>query len=127
MAKIDIPQESNSTLNGKRKVMYAPNDDGEFERFNYGSSVEEYATKLAVEEYEILMEKSLKNPDSSPIEYFMYKNRMDMPTLASIVGMFQIRVKRHLKMSIFKKLNDKMLEKYASAFHTTIDELKGLK
>ena len=30
MKKIDIPQEENSTLNGVKKVMYAPNDEESF-------------------------------------------------------------------------------------------------
>ena len=130
MDKIDIPQESNATLNGQQKVMYAPNNSGQFERFNYGSNVEEYATKLAVEEYEILMEESLsriKQNISSPIEYFMYKNRMDLPTLASVVDMFAFRVKRHLKADIFKSLNDKMLNRYAIAFNITLEDLKGFR
>ena len=127
MAKIDIPQENNATLNGQQKVMYAPNNNGQFERFNYGSDVEEYATKLAVEEYEILMKESLEKIEqniSSPIEYFMYKNRMDLPTLASIVDMFSFSVKRHLRADIFKKLNDKMLNRYANAFNITLEDLK---
>jgi len=128
MDKIDIPQEENSTLNGQQKVMYAPNDNGDFQTFNYGSDVEEYATKLAVEEYEILMAQSLKDIKaniSSPIEYYMHKNRMDIPTLASVVGMFSFRVKRHLKADIYKKLNDKILNKYAFAFQIELKELKG--
>ncbi len=127
MKKIDIPQEENSTLNGVKKVMYAPNDEGEFIRVNYGSKVEEYATKLAVNEYEVLQEEVLvkiKKGISSPIEYFMYKNRMDLSTLASIIGLFKFRVKRHLKASNFKKLNDKLLNKYALAFNITIEDLK---
>jgi len=52
---------------------------------------------------------------------------MDIPTLASIVGMFQFNVKRHLKAEIFKKLSDKKIEKYANAFHIDMDELKGFK
>ena len=127
MKKIDIPQEKNSTLNGVKKVMYAPNDEGEFRRVNYGSEVEEYATKLAVNEYEVLQEEALvkiKKGISSPIEYFMYKNRMDLPTLASVTNLFKFRVKRHLKADIFKKLNDKLLNKYALAFNITIEDLK---
>ena len=88
MKKINIPQEENSTLDGQQKVMYAPNDNGKFEKFNYGSDVEEYATKLAVEEYELLMKKSLeniKNNISSPIEYFMY---LPKPSLFQESGMF---------------------------------------
>jgi len=127
--KIFVPQEKNKTTNGQRKVMYAPNDEGKFETFKYGSSVEEYATTVAVEEYNILVAKAKQDILSgkvSPIEYFMYKNRMDIPTLASIVGKFQITVKRHCKGSVFKKLNEKLLSQYAKAFDITIEELKGL-
>lgn len=127
MKKINIPQEKNDAGNGQRKVMYAPNNAGRFERFKYGSSVEEFATKFAVKEYEVLQEESLariRENISSPIEYFMYKNRMDLPTLASIVGFFQFRVKRHLKAEIFKKLDDKILTKYATAFNIELKDLK---
>lgn len=127
MKKIDVPQEKNDAVDGKRKVMYAPNDNGEFERFKYGSSVEEYATKLAVNEYEELQKEALENIKAgiaSPIEFYMYKNRMDLPTLASVTGMFQFRVKRHLKAKHFKKLNDKLLGKYALAFNIDIKDLK---
>ncbi len=127
MKQIDVPQEKNDAVNGQRKVMYAPNAIGKFERFKYGSSVEEYATKFAVEEYKILQQESLsriRKNISSPIEYFMYKNRMDLPTLASISGLFQFQVKRHLKAKFFKKLPDKTLKKYAEIFRI---ELKNLK
>ncbi len=127
MKEIDIPQENNDAQDGQRKVMYAPNDSGEFERFKYGSSVEEYATKLAVQEYEVLKEEALqkiKDGISSPIEFFMYKNRMDLPTLASVTGLFQFRIKRHLKLKVFKKLDNKILSKYALAFNIEVKDLK---
>jgi len=130
MKKIDIPQENNSTLNGQRKVMYGTNENGEFQRINYASSVEEFATITAVEEYQELEKECLKeieNDISSPIKYFMYKNRMDLPTLSSVVDMFSFRVKRHLKMKHFKKLNDKILKKYANAFNIEIEKLKDFK
>jgi len=130
MEKIEVPQEENKTLDGIKKVMYTTDNDGKFKTANYGSSVEEFATQVAVEEYEVLKQESLENIKkglSSPIEYFMFDNRMDLPTLASVVGMFQFRVKRHLKMNNFKKLNDKILSKYAQAFNIKIEELKDFK
>lgn len=130
MKKIHVPQEANATLDGIRKVMYAPNEKGDFEKVNYGSEIEEFATKLAVNEYEELMAKALKEIQegiTSPIAFYMFKNRMDIPTLASIVGMFQFNVKRHLKAEVFKKLSDRKIEKYANAFHIDMDELKGFK
>jgi len=127
MKQIKVPQEENSTLAGHQKVMYAPNSSGEFQTFNYGSNIEEYATKLAVEEYEILQKECLeniKNNISSPIEYYMYQNRMDIPTLASVAGFFQFRVKRHLKAKYFVKLNDKILQKYCEVFDIKMNDLK---
>ena len=127
MKKIDIPQEENKAAGGVRKVMYAPDESGDFKKFNYGSSVEEYATSLAVNEYIIQRDESLENIKkgiSSPIEYYMYDNRLDVPTLSSIVGMFQFRVKRHLLAKNFKKLNNKILSKYALAFNIELKDLK---
>lgn len=127
---IEIPKERNATLDGMEKVMYAKNDQGEFERFNYGSSVEEFATQVAVEEYETLKKECLariKQGISSPIEYFMYENRMDLPTLASAVGMFQWRVKRHLKMSVFQNMSDALLLRYADAFSLDLFYLKDFR
>lgn len=127
MKKIEVPQEKNSTLDGQRKVMYGINESGEFQRINYASNVEEFATITAVEEYKELEKECLeeiKNNISSPIKYFMYKNRMDLPTLSNAVSMFSFRVKRHLKMKHFRNLNDKILQKYAIAFSINIEELK---
>ncbi|RXJ85604.1 hypothetical protein [Arcobacter sp. CECT 8985] len=126
MEKINIPKEENKILEGQQKVMYVADEEG-FHTENYGSSVEEFATQTAVEEFELLAKESLENKLSSPIEYFMYKNRMDISTLASVMGIFSFRVKRHLKMKKFQKLNDKLLNKYAIALNITIEELKGLK
>ncbi|WP_419767169.1 hypothetical protein [Arcobacter sp.] len=130
MKKIDVPQENNSTLDGQKKVMYGTDDNGEFQRINYASSVEEYATITAVEEYKELEKECLEdiqNNIASPIKYYMYKNRMDLPTLTSAVDMFSFRVKRHLKMKIFKKLKDDTIKKYADAFNIEIEDLKDFK
>ncbi|WP_375724331.1 hypothetical protein LXN10_02250 [Arcobacter sp. KX21116] len=130
MKKIDVPQENNSTLDGQKKIMYGTDDNGEFQRINYASSVEEYATITAVEEYKELEKECLEdiqNNIASPIKYYMYKNRMDLPTLTSAVDMFSFRVKRHLKMKIFKKLKDDTIKKYADAFNIEIEDLKDFK
>lgn len=124
---IEIPHEKNETLEGMQKVMYAQNEQGNFERYTYGSSVEEFATQVAVEEYELLKKECLeriKSGEDSPIAFYMYENRMDLPTLASAVGMFQFRVKRHLKMSVFKRMSDALLKRYADAFSISLSALK---
>ena len=130
MKEIEIPQENNCTLEGQKKVMYGTDKNGNFQRINYSSGVEEFATITAVLEYKELEKECLeeiKNNKSSPIKYFMYKNRMDIQTLCGAVNMFSFRVKRHLKMKHFKKLNDKIIKKYADAFDIGIEVLKDFK
>lgn len=127
MEEIKVPKEDNSTLNGMQKVMYTKDSSGDFVRENYGSNIEEFATQTAVDEYELLKEEALINISkgiSSPICFYMYENRMDLPTLSSMVDMFSFRVKRHLQMKHFKKLNEKILGKYALVFSISIEELK---
>lgn len=67
------------------------------------------------------------NGQASPIVYFMEKNKMDLSILSSYVGMWKWRVKRHFKPSVFAKLNDKILKKYAAVFDISIEELKNFK
>ena len=52
---------------------------------------------------------------------------MDLPILASYVGIWQWRVKRHFKPNVFYKLSNKMLQKYTAVFEITIDQLKNIK
>ena len=127
MEEIKVPKEDNATLNGMQKVMYTTDSSGDFIRENYGSNIEEFATQTAVDEYELLKEEALLNISkgiSSPICFYMYENRMDLPTLSSMVDMFSFRVKRHLQMKHFKKLNEKILSKYALVFNISIEELR---
>lgn len=123
----DIPLEKNSLLNGQQKVMYAQNNLNSFERVPYASFMEEFATQNAVDEFITLQNEALseiKAGISSPIKYFMYKNRMDLPTLCGHIGIFCFRVKRHLLMKHFLKLDESLLKRYADIFDITLDELK---
>lgn len=52
---------------------------------------------------------------------------MDIGVLSSYVGMWQWRVKRHFKPTIFAKLKETVLQKYAETFNISIHELKNFK
>ncbi len=52
---------------------------------------------------------------------------MDLTILSSYVGMWKWRVKRHFKPTVFAKLSDSTLKKYADAFEISIAELKNIK
>ena len=47
-----------------------------------------------------------------------------MNILASYVGMWKWRVKRHFKPKIFNKLPNRVLQKYADVFEISIEKLK---
>ena len=69
--------------------------------------------------------KDVATGKASPIIYFMEINKMDWQILASYVGYWQWRVKKHAKPDVFRKLDDKKLEKYAQAFEISVEELKN--
>jgi len=74
-----------------------------------------------------LAKADIKAGKSSPIVYFMEASKMDLGILASYVGMWQWRVKRHFKPAVFAGLSNKTLQKYADAFDIGIDQLKNFK
>jgi len=62
----------------------------------------------------------------SPVVYYMEKNLLDPLNLSMMAGMSLWRVKWHFKPAVFKRLNDNILQKYATAFNITIDQLKSV-
>ena len=60
----------------------------------------------------------------SPIVYYMEKTLVDPLNLSMLAGISLWRVKRHFKPRVFKRLNEKTLQKYAVAFNISIEELK---
>lgn len=131
MLQNEVPQEGNKTLGGVKKAMYAINAGGEYIiEQSAGWNAEEIATITAIDEFNLLTNEAKNNylaQTASPIEYLMYKNRMDLPTLSSIVKMFSWRIKRHFKPSVYKTLNDKILSRYAGAFGLSLEELKNFR
>lgn len=61
----------------------------------------------------------------SPIAYYMELHRMDVPLLASYVGIHRWFVKRHFHPRRFERLKDKTLQKYADVFGITVAQLKS--
>jgi len=127
----EVPQQKKDFKDGDKapkKVLYVTNPDGSYtQTISDGWEVENVALKQAWEEIDHQLEESiqrLRKGESSPVEYYMIKNRMDVGILAAYVGKWQWQVKRHLKPSVFSSLSDTMLEKYAKVFNITIDELK---
>ncbi len=131
MQKKDVPQDQ-SKLSSKnmKELCYAVDENGEYTtELSTGWEPKTIALSKALEDIEERVAEAkqrVKDGKTSPIEYYMELNRMDLPILASYVGMWKWRVKRHFKPSVFKKLSNKILEKYATVFEVSVEKLKNI-
>ena len=126
----DVPQEGNVTLEGHRKAVYARDAAGKIVPVGCaGWEVEEIVTLQAVE---VLREQAeaakarAKSGQSSPLEYWMYIRRMDLPLLSQSTGIWQWRVRRHFRPEIFARLSDGFLARYAEALGISVAQIKSL-
>lgn len=129
MKKKEVPQDKSSLGSANsRELCYAVDENGQYTtEKSSGWEPKTIALSNAIAEINQRVEdakKKLENKETSPIEYYMELNKMDVGILASYVGMWKWRVKRHFKPKIFKNLSRKTLQKYADVFEVEIDELK---
>ena len=128
MLDSEVPQEGNSTLGGHRKAMYARGTDGKLHIVqSAGWEVEEIVTKQAVEDLLRLTEEARQRVlagQTSPLEYHMYRVRMDVPLLSQASGIWQWRIRRHFRPAVFAGLSVSLLATYADAMGMTVEQLK---
>lgn len=128
MLDSEVPQEGNSTLGGHRKAMYARGADGKLHIVqSAGWEVEEIVTKQAVDDLLRLTEEARQRVLAgltSPLEYHMYRVRMDVPLLSQASGIWQWRIRRHFRPAVFAGLSAFLLTTYADAMGMTVDQLK---
>lgn len=131
MKKSEVPQDkSNLESANFRELCYAVNENGEYVTANStGWEPKTIALDNAIKDIEERIEAAKKRVlanQTSPIEYYMELHKMDVPILASYAGMWQWRVKRHFKPSVFKKLSNKTLKKYAAVFDISVAQLQNI-
>ena len=123
----EVPQDDVKTMQGERKALYAVDDQGNYTKTTTkGWEVEEIVLVQVIGDFEEKAGEAatrVRNGETSPIEYFMYKNWMDSMTLAQAMGLYRWQVKRHFKPGVFKKLDDRILSEYARIFRVSVDAL----
>ncbi|WP_026450860.1 hypothetical protein [Aequorivita capsosiphonis] len=131
MKKKEVPQDkSNLESANFRELCYAVDENGEYTTENSsGWEPKTVALNNAIEEINERIEDAKNrviDGKTSPIEYYMELHKMDVSILASYVGFWQWKVKRHFKPSVFKGLSAKTLNKYAAVFEISVDELQNI-
>jgi hypothetical protein len=127
MRERDVPQEGNATLGGLRKAVYAVADDGKLRMvLSRGWEAEEIVTRQAVEELEHRADQARARAlagKSSPLEYHMYRARMDLALLSQVTGLWRWRIRRHLRPAVFARLPVRLRRRYAEAFGVSLEAL----
>lgn len=119
MRERDVPQEGNATLAGHRKAVYAVGDDGRLRIVeSRGWEVEETVTRQALDDLERRAQEARSRVlagRTSPLEYHMYRARMDVALLAQAAGLWRWRVRRHFRPDVFARLPQHLRRRYAAA------------
>ena len=119
MRERDVPQEGNATLAGYRKAVYAVADDGKVRLVaSRGWEVEEIVTRQAIDDLERLAREALERCRAgltSPLEYHMYRARMDVSLLSQTTGVWRWRIRRHFRPQVFARLPTALRQRYADA------------
>ena len=127
MRERDVPQEGSRTLAGHRKAVYATADDGKLRLVpSRGWEVEEIVTRQAVEDLERRAGEARARAlagEASPLEYHMYRARMDLALLSQTAGLWRWRVRRHFKPRAYARLPLALKQRYAEALGIPIEAL----
>ncbi len=125
-----MPQDDGSLAKKNiSELCYAVDENG---RYTTVHSTGWEAKTLALNESLALIDERIAETkqavlagEISPIAYYMELHRMDVPLLASYVGIHRWFVKRHFHPKRFHRLNAKTLQKYADTFGVSIEQLKA--
>lgn len=131
MKKDEVPQDKSALANFTREVCYVKNEQGKYETvLSTGWEVKAQALDSAWDEVKERIEtarQEVARGEKSPIHYFMALKLMDMPVISDYTGIWPFFIRRHLRPSVFNRLSDRVLRKYAKAFEITVEELKNFK
>lgn len=124
----EVPQDEAFLEEGKiRDLCYVVDDKGKYTKvLSKGWEPKNDAMKLAwsnvYEKAEATRDRVLAG-EISPIAFYMEINIMDIGMLADYMNLPKRKIRRHLKMRVFRKLKPEMLIRYAEVFGIETDDL----
>ena len=131
MKKEEIPQDDGALNKLTKELVYAVDSTGNYTTaLSTGWEVKARALDVAWEDIEKRIasaRQKVLNNEASPILYFIELRLMDIGIVSAYTGFWKWTIKQHLKPSVFRKLPESKLKKYAEAFNVSVDELKTMK
>lgn len=131
MKKEDVPQDKSNLASANfRELCYAVDKDGNYITANStGWEPKTVALDIAnaiIKERAAAAKEQVLAGVASPVVYYMEVCKMDLPTLAAYMNMWQWRVKRHFRSKVFKRLPKRIKRKYAEVFEISMEVLKNV-
>jgi hypothetical protein len=127
----EVPQDEAFLIEGKiRDMCYVVDKDGQYTRvLSKGWSPKNEAIRLA---WDVIYEHAEETRNlvlsgkRSPIAFYMELNIMNLTLLANYMELPKWKVRRHLRMKGFNRLNAGLLARYAGALNITPEELTDM-
>jgi len=130
MKKDELPQDLGALGKITGEVCYVVDEFGNYTtKLSNGWEVKSSALEVAwkdVEQRILSAKQKVDHREASPILFFMELRVMDIGIVAAYTGFWKWQVKRHLKYSVFEKLSEARLRKYAELFEVSVNELKTM-
>ena len=125
-----VPQDNSHTYGGHRKLVYATDARGEYVGVqSTGWEAETIATDSALDllqQQQTEIWQRAQRGETSALEYYMVYRRMDVALLSQTSGIFQWRIRRHFKPSVYSRLPDRLLQRYSEALGLDVATLRLL-
>ncbi|MBK8287323.1 MAG: hypothetical protein IPK95_00655 [Cellvibrionales bacterium] len=125
-----VPQDNSHTYGGHRKLVYATDACGEYVGVqSTGWEAETIATDSALDllqQQQAEIWQRAQRGETSALEYYMVYRRMDVALLSQTSGIFQWRIRRHFKPSVYSRLPDRLLQRYSEALGLDVATLRLL-
>ena len=91
-----------------------------------GWEVEEIVTRQALDDLERRAQEARARAlagTTSPLEYHMYRARMDVALLSQTTGLWRWRIRRHFRPDVFAHLSPQLRQRYAEALGVPAETL----
>jgi hypothetical protein len=130
MKKEAVPQDQGALGKITKEVCYATDGEGKYTtQLSEGWDVKTSALDVAwqdIAERVAAAREKVSNKEASPLLYFMELKLMDIKVVAAYTGFWAWQIRRHLRPSVFQKLSDRRLQRYAEVFEVSVSDLKSM-